>query len=230
MTDKRSVQWHTPAFFACQTTTSLTIDYLGILVEVTINICYRTATIAMPCLDDHPSMPLASQTECPFLTMLPPELGDQIYGYVFTTDESTPKDLVTARAQGPSSDLRLTCQRVFAETNGIYQSARTAYWSRTTFYVNRSLWQKVAPVRDFIKDLHDRELDLIQRIIISDEYNPIEWRLTTRRDNIPGWSTEVHTRDGDSTDTHTVGGRRSGLYYMLYILWLWHWPVRRKQS
>lgn len=179
----------------------------------------------MPVHDGHLNMLLASQTDCPLLTKLPPELRNRIYEYVFTTDESMHKDLVAARAQGPPSDLLLTCQRVFAETTGIYQVARTSYWRDTTFYVNRNNGQQVPPVRDFIDDLQDRELDLIQRIIISDDYNPKEWQLTTRRDSMPGW-TVIRPRDYGSTDTDTVGGKRSGLYHIVYLLWLWHWAAR----
>lgn len=70
-------------------------------------------------------MALASQAACPLFQKLPPEVRNQIYEYAFTTNKSRHKALVTAAIKRPDNNFLLTCQRVFAEANGIYQVART---------------------------------------------------------------------------------------------------------
>ena len=170
--------------------------------------------------DDSLDIALASQAASPLFAKLSPELRNQVYEYVFTTDEATHKDLETAKSQRPWSDLLLTCQRIFAESNGIYRVARTAYWRESTFYVDRLgknmlIWLSAQQVVD---TLHDRELALIQKVIIScDHRNDLrEWHLTARGDSMQGWI--ATTRFADEAKAFSLVGKRTGLYRVIHVL------------
>jgi hypothetical protein len=65
-------------------------------------------------------MTLAFQAVCLLIANLPPELRNQIYEYVFTTDKSTHRNLVTAKAEQPWSNVLFTCKCIFAEARGIF--------------------------------------------------------------------------------------------------------------
>ena len=157
---------------------------------------------------------------CPLFAILPPEIRNQIYEYVFTTDSSTHRNLVTAKYNRPWSNLLLTCQRVFFESNGIYRTARITYWSGTTFYVNRTrkfmfIWPSAQHIVD---SLHDRELDLIQKVIISSDHGDVHrpWHLIAGSDSMQGWiATAPHLHD---TNSLSLVGRRSGLHRIIEVL------------
>jgi hypothetical protein len=128
--------------------------------------------------------------------------------------------LCTAKMKRPWSDLLLTCQRIFAETKGIYEVARTSYWRENIFYVNRvtttrSTWHSAQQVVD---SLHDRELNLIREVIIVCNlgFTLREWRLTPRSDNMHGWILTSPLAKNDRT--HSLVGRRSGLYRVINVL------------
>lgn len=170
--------------------------------------------------DDSLDIALASQAASPLFAKLSPELRNQIYEYVFTTDEATHKDLETAKSRRPWSDLLLTCQRIFAESNGIYRVARTAYWRESTFYVDRLgknmlIWLSAQQVVD---TLHDQELALVQKVIIScDHRNDLrEWHLTARGDSMQCWI--ATTRFADEAKAFSLVGKRTGLYRVIHVL------------
>ena len=165
-------------------------------------------------------MSCASQSACPLFAKLPPELRNHIYGYVFTMDESKHKDLATAKANRPWSNLLLTCQRVFCETNRIYKDARIAYWTHSTFYLHRWKAERLIwPIaQDVVDSLDDRELALIRRITITtncrNSYR--EWCLTTREDNMKGW---IGTFSCCHTpESYSLVGKRNGLIQVIKIL------------
>jgi hypothetical protein len=174
----------------------------------------------MPLLDGDLDMVMASQAECPLLAKLPPELRNHIYEYVFTSERSSRQNLYTATMSRPWSNLILTCQRIFAETKGIYEVARTSYWGENTFYVNRlrenlSTWPSAQQV---VNKLHDRELNLIREIIIvcRFEYARREWRLNSRSDSMHGWI--LTSPLSTNNNTHSLVGKRSGLYRAIHLL------------
>ena len=165
-------------------------------------------------------MVMASQAECPLLDKLPPELRNQIYEYVFTSERSARRNLYTAKMQRPWSNLLLTCQRIFAETKGMYEVARTSYWRENTFYVDRMRRTKsTRPTAQQIVDkLHDRELDLIREIVIVCNFDSTrrEWRLTPRTDGMSGW---IWTSPlAWKNKARAVVGKRSGLYRAIELL------------
>lgn len=145
----------------------------------------------MPLRNSDPKRVMASQDECPLLEKLPPELRNQIYEYVFTSERSLRRNLYTATMKRPWCNLLLTCQRIFAETKGIYEVARTSYWRENTFYVDRLRRTKSTrpTAQQIVGKLHDRELDLIREIVIVCNFDSTrrEWRLTPRRDSMSGW-------------------------------------------
>lgn len=122
-----------PSFFFYH----LLIDNPDIHVHISIEITDQFYYCDMLFCDNNLGIALASQAACPLFAKLSLELRNQIYEHVFTTDEATNKDLETAKSQRAWSNLLLTCQRIFAESNGIYRVARTAYWRESTFYVDR---------------------------------------------------------------------------------------------
>ena len=166
------------------------------------------------------NMALASQATCPFFEKLPPELRNQIYEYVFTTEKSRHKALVTATFKRPESNVLLTCQRVFVEASGMFEVARTAYWKKSTFYVDllskdMNRWPSSCEIVD---NLHKRELKLIRKIVItSDRGNVLrKWHLTTRRGSMEGWIATDPL--GEQMKELSFLGKRHGLYEILGIL------------
>lgn len=155
-------------------------------------------------------MALASKAAYPLLETLPPELRNQIYEYVFTSERSTRRDIYAAVRKRPLSNLLLTCQRMFAEANGIYELAQTSYWRENTFYIDllgKNMFTRTSAHRT-VDNLHDRDLDLIRRIIISYDYGSRrrEWRLTTREDIMKGWFATIPLAN-DSKVLPSVGKR-----------------------
>jgi hypothetical protein len=174
----------------------------------------------MPLRNGDLKMATVSQAECPLFEKLPPELRNQIYEYVFTSERPLRSNLYTANMKRPWSDLLLTCQRIFAETKGIYEVARTSYWRENIFYVDRvtttrSTWHSAQQVVD---SLHDRELSLIREVIVVCNlgFTLREWRLTPRSDNMHGWILTSPLARNDRT--HSLVGRRSGLYRVINVL------------
>lgn len=165
-------------------------------------------------------MALASQAACPLFQQLPPEVRNQIYEYAFTTYKSRHKALVTAAIKRPDNNFLITCQRGFAEANGIYQVARTTYWEKSTFYLDRLSKDMYTWPSDpeIIDNLHERELNLIREIIITYgcEDAPVKWHLTTRRNDMKGWI--ATTPLADQMKKVSVSGKRKGLYQILDFL------------
>ena len=175
---------------------------------------------AMPFRREHLEMDLASQDTCTIFAKLPPELRNQIYEYAFTTDRSKHKALVTAPFKGPENNLLLTCQRIFVEASGIFEVARTAYWKKTTFYINllskdMYRWPSACEI---VGNLHDRELKLIRKIIINCDCGnaPGKWHLTKRRSSMKGWI--ATNLEADKPKELSLGGKRNGLYRILDML------------
>lgn len=174
----------------------------------------------MPFRKDRLTMALASQAACPFFERLPPEVRNQIYEYAFTTDKSRHKALVTATFKRPESNLLLTCQRVFVEASGMFEVARTAYWKKSTFYVDllsKDMYRWLSSY-EIVDNLHERELKLIRKIIITcDRGNVLrKWHLTTRRGRPKDWI--ATTRLADQMKELSFSGKRHGLYEILGIL------------
>jgi len=165
-------------------------------------------------------MACASQSACPLFKKLPPELRNHIYGYVFTTDESKHRDLATAKSNRPRSDLLLTCQRVFGGTNRIYEDARIAYWTHSTFYLHRWKAERLIwPIaQDVVDSLNDRELALIRRITITTNWRNSyrEWRLTIREDSMEGWIGTFSCCH--ASESYSLIGKRNGLIRVIKIL------------
>ena len=113
--------------------TSVVFDHPLFINARSANIDAQIKLITMPFRKDRLKMASASQAACPLFQKLPSEVRNQIYEYAFTTDKSRHKALVTAAIKRPDNNFSLTCQRVFAEANGIYQVARTTYWKKSTF-------------------------------------------------------------------------------------------------
>lgn len=166
------------------------------------------------------NMALASQAACPFFEKLAPELRNQICEYVFTPGKSRHKALVTATFKLPESNFLLPCQRVFVEANGIFEVARTAYWKRSTFYVDllskgMNTWPSSCEIVD---NLHKRELKLIRKMLITSDRGKVlrKWHLTTRRGSMKGWI--ATDPPGDQMKELSFSGKRKGLYEILGIL------------
>jgi hypothetical protein len=174
----------------------------------------------MPIQGADPSTSCASQSACPLFAKLLPELRNRIYGYVFATDESTHKDLATAVSKRPWSNLLLTCQRVFGETNRIYQEARIASWTLSTFYLRRMRTERLTwPIAPHIVNtLHDRELALIRNVtIIADCRNVYRgWRLTASEDSRRGWTATFSC--SYSSRNLSLAAKRSGLIQLIDFL------------
>lgn len=139
------------------------------------------------------------QSKCR-LFLLPPELREMIYGYVFFAKESTLRNhgMTVSEAQSakPASDLLCTCQIIFKEARDIFEVARTEFWTNTLFYIHlkpsqalrrlpqsafRGLTNYRSPASDSVNRLHDRELQRIQKVIITatTERSRGGWDVTT---------------------------------------------------
>ena len=148
------------------------------------------------------------QNESPLLR-LPAELRETVYSYVFVAKESTSHDqkmtISEARSAKPASDLLRTCQIIFQEAHCAFEVARTKYWSKTVNIIYIHLKnppvsekdRKQDPVRfsfrdykslarDSINELHDRELQHVQGVVITVTLNEptrlgvsLEWRLSS---------------------------------------------------
>jgi hypothetical protein len=185
-----------------------------------INIYIETNSATMPERRIELDMACASQSACPLFAKLPPELRNNIYEYVFTTDGLTDKDLVTAKSRRPRSDLIYTCQRVFAEAQRIFEKARTDYWRYSTFYVKRErkVYYTCSIAQEVVDSLHDRELALIRKVTITTDYRTKrrEWHLTTRSDSMKGWiATAPYLHP---TKQLFLSGKRSGLFQIIDVL------------
>lgn len=181
---------------------------------------YPSPNPTMPIRDGDPKMALASQAACPLFEKLPPEIRNKIYECVFTSQASTRRNLFTAVRKRPWSNLLLTCQRIFAEANGIYELARTSYWRENTFYfdiLRNNTFSRTSAQR-IVDNLHDRELGLIQEIIVLCKFRRAraKWRLTSRSDNMHGWILTCPV--ARNKKTHTLVGKRSGLCKMIHVL------------
>lgn len=138
------------------------------------------------------------------LFLLPPELRDMIYSYVFIAQEPTSRadgmTLLEAQRAKPAIDLLRTCQVIFQEAHETFEIARTNFWSRTLFYIHMKpspssrisrssrprciTWK--SPAKDSVNELHDRELQRIQEVVVTVTTSPernegydYEWRLSS---------------------------------------------------
>lgn len=173
----------------------------------------------MPVRDGNLTLGIALQNECPLFEKLPQELRDQIYEYVFTTtnDSSIHRNLATT--ERPFSNLLLTCQRMFNETSQIYEIARTQFWTENIFIIDKPTCEPSA--KQIVENLHDREISLIQQIVIAVARRPFdrfggEWFLTCRGDCMRGWLINRSSREDDGI--YSTVGKRRGLNQMLELL------------
>jgi hypothetical protein len=124
------------------------------------------------------------QSECG-LFLLPLEIREMIYGYVFVAKEPASQyygmTISEAQSAEPASDLLRTCQVIFQEAHDTFEVERTAFWTKNIFYIylrpspvlsrlSRPSLDELAktrsPARDSVNQLHDRELQRIQKVII----------------------------------------------------------------
>jgi hypothetical protein len=176
----------------------------------------------MPVRDGNLAVRMDLQAQCPFFEKLPPEIRNEIYEYVFTTNDPSSRQNL-AKIERPCLTLLLTSQRIFAESSTIYESVRTAFWTESIFHIHRGRQEVVngPSPRKIVKRLHDRELDLMQKVVITFEPGPynitLNWpiHLTPRGDGMRGWN--VSKPDIDDTKFATVVGKRSGLLHVLVV-------------
>jgi hypothetical protein len=175
----------------------------------------------MPVCDNNLAAEMALQEQSPLFGKLPPEIRNDIFEYVFTTGgSSSHKDL--AKPERPCIDLLFTCQRVFAESSSVYDSARTAFWAENTFYISRRIKDLTngPPNQDIVNNLHDKEIDLIRKIVVVFEigrfWTTQEWHLTPRSDGMHGWVIARPLQD--DAELLTMVGKKSGLLKALAIV------------
>lgn len=138
------------------------------------------------------------------LFRLPAELRAMIYSYVYVAKEPTFHEqgltISEARSAKPASDLLRTCQIIFQEAHYTFEVARTKYWSKTVnvIHIHLKPVPKRTPgwdpryysfrdykslARDRINELHDRELEHIQEVVITVKYArpelTMKWRLSS---------------------------------------------------
>jgi hypothetical protein len=124
------------------------------------------------------------QSESP-LFLLPFELREMIYSYVFAAKEPTSQDrgmtIQEAQSAKPATDLLLTCQMIFQDAHDTFEVARTHFWTNTVFHVYleppraldlSGVFQSRfvdgrSPAEDSVNKLHDRELQRMQKVIIT---------------------------------------------------------------
>jgi hypothetical protein len=125
------------------------------------------------------------QSECG-LFLLPLEIREMIYGYVFAAKEPTSQyhgmTILEAQSAKPASNLLRTCQVIFQEARDTFEVERTAFWTKNIFYIylrhspvlsrisrpsRDELIESRSPASDSVNQLHDRELQRIQKVMIT---------------------------------------------------------------
>jgi hypothetical protein len=167
------------------------------------------------------------QSESP-LFLLPLELREMIYSYVLAAKEPTSQEqgmtIEEAQSAKPATDLLRTCQMVFQDAHNIFEVARTDFWTNTVFHIylepsralkssgmvrNRYIHCK-SPARDSVNELHARELQRMQKIVITaplprmvgqlmQDFS-LEWRLSSCCRQVHG----VHKLDWIFSQNHNT--------------------------
>ncbi|SMR58012.1 unnamed protein product [Zymoseptoria tritici ST99CH_3D1] len=73
---------------------------------------------------------------CKLLGM-PAEIRNDIFELVFTADSSSEEEVDLLAARAPSGNLLRTSSKIYAGAKGFYATGRAAYWSTTSFIIER---------------------------------------------------------------------------------------------